>query len=253
MSLNHCRHIKEDGVFCQAPPLHGREYCYFHLRTLGRRIRMARERARREPHLLVLPLLEDMNAVQVALQQVMDALASGQIEENRGQLLLYGLRQASINLRSLTAAPSLGVYDQSDTAERAQECPGFEAEFGLPQDLDLAIPPEVAFPAAKAAAVAVMPSPYRRKPFDRDEIAPEDVELEEIYRTKGPEAYQRRDRELTQQAMKEVIERKREVERARYVVEAATGVGSEAGKKPAATQPTEEAQAVTAPTEKSSA
>ncbi len=120
-----------------------------------------------------------------------------------------------------------------------------------------------------------MPSPYRRKPFDHDEIAPEDVELEEIYRTQGPEAYQRREHELNQQAMQRVMERKREVERARYVVEAArrneerlvgtpeerarnaaeiekmyaearaqrradleaaAGVGSEAGKKPAATQ-----------------
>src|SRR5271166_1525587 len=164
MSVNHCRHIKEDGVFCQGPPLHGREYCHFHLRALGRRMRMARERARREPHVLILPLLEDMNAVQVARMQVLDALAAGLLEERRAGLLLYGLQQASTDLRSLTAAPTLGVYDESDTAKRVEEYPGFEEEFDLPKDLDLATPPEVAFPAAAATATAagVEPSPYRR-------------------------------------------------------------------------------------------
>ena len=221
MPINHCHHIKVDGVFCQTPALRGRDYCHFHLQALGRRMRMARERARREPHRLVLPLLEDMNAVQVARMQVLDALASGLLEERRAGLLLYGLQQASTDLRSLTAAPSLGVYDESDTAKRAEEYPGFEEEFGLPKELDLATAPEVAFPAAAVPAVKVEPSPYRSKPFRWDEIAPEDVELEEIFRSQGPEAHQRREKELTRQAMKEVLERKRVVERARYVVEAA--------------------------------
>jgi len=220
MNTNHCRHIKEDGFFCQGPPLRGREYCRFHLRALGRRMRMARERARREPHRLVLPILEDMNAVHVALMQVLDAVASGQIEERRAGLLLYGLQQASTNLRSLTAAPCLVVQDEQREG-RAEEYPGFEEEFDLPKDLDLATLPEKAFPAAAATAVKVEPSPYRSKPFDRDEIAPEDVELEDIFRTQGAEAYQRREKELTAQAIKQVLERKRAIQRARYVVEAA--------------------------------
>jgi hypothetical protein len=254
---------------------------------------MARALAQHTPYRLVLPILEDMNAVHVALQQVMDAAAAGLIDHKLAGLLLYGLQQASSNLRSLTAAPRLGVYDeQTDTGPRAEDYPGFEEEFDLPQDLDLSKPLEVVFPSAAAATVAVMPSPYRRKPFDHDEIAPEDVELEEIYRTQGPEAYQRREHELNQQAMQRVMKRKREVERARYVVEAArrneerllgtpeerarnaaemekmyaearaqrradleaaAGVGSEAGKKPAATQSMGEAQAVTGPTKKSGA
>ena len=221
MSVQHCRHIKEDGAYCQGAPLRGREYCRFHLRALGRRMRMARAQARREPHHLVLPILEDLNAVQVARMQVLDALAAGLIENKRAGLLLYGLQQASKDLRSATAAPTLGVYDESDTAERAEDYPGFEEEFDLPQDLDLTKPPEVVFPAAAAPALKVEPSPYRSKPFDRDEISPEDVELEEIFRTQGAEAYQRRDKELTRQAMNEVHERKRAIQRARYVVEAA--------------------------------
>jgi len=60
MSVNHCRDIKEDGVFCQTPALHRRDYCHFHLRALGRRMRMAGERERREPHRLILPLLDSL-------------------------------------------------------------------------------------------------------------------------------------------------------------------------------------------------
>ncbi len=221
MSVHHCRHVKEDGAYCQGAPLRGREYCRFHLRALGHRMRMARAQARRQPHVLVLPLLEDINAVQVARMQVLDALAAGLIEDRRAGLLLYGLQQASSDLRSATAAPTLGVHDESSTAERAEDYPGFEEEFDLPQDLDLTKPPEVVFPLAAATAVKVEPAPFRSKPFDRDEISPEDVELEDIFRTQGPDAYQRREKEMTRQAMKEVMQRKREIQRARYVVEAA--------------------------------
>ena len=221
VSLNHCRHIKEDGLFCQGPALNGRDYCYFHLRTLGRRLRMARERARREPHRLILPLLEDMNAVQVARMQVLDALAAGLLEERRAGLLLYGLQQASTDLRSLTAAPSLGVYEESDTALRAQEYPGFEAEFDLPQDFDLTLPPEVAFPAAAATATAVQakPSEYRSNPWQR--VNSEDIQLEEILLTQGEPAYEKRARELEGKFWKQVEREKQQVETARHILEAA--------------------------------
>ncbi len=77
---------------------------------------MARARAQREPYHLVLPILEDINAVQVARMQVMDALAAGQLDEKRAGLLLYGLQGVAIDLNSATP-PRLGVYDPAiDTA-----------------------------------------------------------------------------------------------------------------------------------------
>jgi len=274
MPINHCHHIKVDGVFCQTPALHGRDYCHFHLRALGRRMRMARERARREPHVLVLPLLEDMNAVQVARMQVLDALASGLLEERRAGLLLYGLQQASTDLRSLTAAPTLGVYDESDTAKRVEEYPGFEEEFDLPKDLDLATAPEVAFPAAAATATAarVEPSPYRRPIHP---VGPEDIQLEEILRTQGEAAYGKRLAELDARARKQMERERQVVAQARWVVEAARrneetlnwtpekqrehwaqviAADQEAQKKEPQTEPgAEEATAVSEPTKKSGA
>jgi len=222
MTSKHCRHRKEDGFYCQAPALHGRDYCRHHLRSLGRRLRMARALAQREPYRLILPLLDNKHAVQVAIMQVLDAMSAGLLSDKRGRLMLFGLQLAATNLRSLLKdASRQDVSGESGTGERAEEYPDFEEEFGLPPDIDLTKPPEVVFPPAAAGAIKVEASPYRSKPFRHDEIAPEDVELEDIYRTQGEEAYRQREKEFTQQAMKEVLQRKWEVKRAKYVVEAA--------------------------------
>src|SRR5271157_456822 len=71
-----CLHVKEDGVFCHCPALGGRQYCYRHLRLRGQQMRMARAIAQRQPYHLVLPPLEDMNAVQAALTHVTAALTA---------------------------------------------------------------------------------------------------------------------------------------------------------------------------------
>ena len=186
---------------------------------------MARALAQREPYRIVLPLLDNKHAVQVAIMQVLDAMSTGLLNEKRGRLMLFGLQLAATNLRSLLKDTSRhDVSDESGTGERAEDYPEFEEEFGLPPDVDLSKPPEVVFPPA-ASSLAVIaedqPSPYRSKPFRHDEIAPEDVELEEIYKTQGEEAYRQREKELTHEAMKEVQQRKREIKRAQYVVEAA--------------------------------
>ena len=224
MSVAICQHVKVDGTLCQVPPLDGRHYCHFHLETLGRRMRMARARARREPYHLVLPILEDINSVEVARQHVMDALGAGLIPHKVAGQLLFGLQGMANDLRSATP-PRLGVYDPAvDTAPRATEHPNFEAKFDLPKEVDLSQPPEVVFAAEAASAAQAVtpgPSPYRSELYRHDYVSPEDVQLENIFRTQGPEAYQRAEQEMTQKAMKRVMARKRDIERARCVVEAA--------------------------------
>ena|SRR5271157_1822910 len=69
-----CNHIRENGAFCQSVALRGREYCRFHLRERGRRLKMARARARGERWHLDLPPLEDLYAVQVSIMRVLQAL-----------------------------------------------------------------------------------------------------------------------------------------------------------------------------------
>src|SRR5271157_555966 len=227
MSLQHCHHVKVDGAYCQVPPLNGRNYCQFHLESLGRRMRMARARARREPYLLVLPILEDLNSVEVARQQVMDAMASGQLDPKVAGRLLYGLQGISTDLRS-AKPPRLGVYDPAiDTAPRATEHPGFEQKHDLPPGLDLSQPPEVVFPpaaAAPAVASAAAFDPEAAQPSEREaryrKVTATEVELEHLRQEQGREALEQRLRELDRADNLRRQRDERKLVQARYLVEA---------------------------------
>ena len=52
-----------------------------------------------------LPLLEDANAVQITIQEVMQSLLDNRLDARRAGLLLYSLQLASTNLRALRISP----------------------------------------------------------------------------------------------------------------------------------------------------
>jgi hypothetical protein len=111
MAIKLCHHIKEDGICCKSAALHGRYYCFFHLTFRGRRMRSAQQRAQTGAWRLELPPLEDLNAVQVGIMQVLDAITGDRIERHAAGHLLYGLQTAASNLRgkdrvSFEVAPS---------------------------------------------------------------------------------------------------------------------------------------------------
>jgi hypothetical protein len=227
MSVRFCQHTKVDGTFRQAPPLNGRRpYCRWHLDALGRRMAMARARARREPYHLVLPILEDLNAVEVARMQVMDALNAGHIDAKHAGVLLFGLQGIASDLRS-DKAPRMSAYDPAiDTALRAEDYPDFEERYGLPKDLDFSQRPEVVFAAEAAqaaaeaeAAAAAARLAYRSRP--RHEVTREDIELEEILITKGEEACQKRALEMEKKEWKRIEQEWHKVDEARQTLEAA--------------------------------
>ena len=99
MAIKLCHHIKEDGIWCKSAALHGRDYCFFHLTFRGRRMRSAQQRAQTGTWRLELPPLEDLNAVQVGIMQVLDAITGDRIERHAAGHLLYGLQTAASNLR----------------------------------------------------------------------------------------------------------------------------------------------------------
>ncbi len=103
-----CSHIMQNGAICEAVALRESDYCYFHHRT--------RERERRRLRLggppqanantgIELPLLEDNNSIQIALQQVLEALLDRRIDPRRAALMLYGLQTAIGNLRHTRFEP----------------------------------------------------------------------------------------------------------------------------------------------------
>jgi len=104
MSCPTCSHRESDGVLCGSPALRGKKLCYFHQRDHQRCQQLSRVRRRAETLLLHFPPLETAQDVQLALFEVIDALASQRIEPQRASALLFALQQASLHLRQPQAA-----------------------------------------------------------------------------------------------------------------------------------------------------
>lgn len=209
-----CNHLHDTGEHCNSAAAVNRDYCVFHLGNRARQHRMAQSRARSERFDLRLPPLESMSTVLSALNQLVEAIAADMIDHKRADLLLKSLRFAAQALKSSDKwQPS--VY-HTDVAAAAID---LATEYGLPQDLNLDTPPEVAFPppaestffdlssraqaAASAAGVegpafspANSPSETNdRKPttgnfdFRADHpVTPEMIEVLEVAETQGADA-----------------------------------------------------------------
>lgn len=122
-----CEHVKVNGEFCGSPALRGRNYCYFHLNFIGRRMRAERAQFRATAFgvsPLQLPPLEDANSIQMALTLVIDAILDARINERRAGLVLYALQTASANL----ARTELSHASKATVADQYEE---FEKDFGL--------------------------------------------------------------------------------------------------------------------------
>src|SRR5438067_10580809 len=95
-----CEHIKANGLRCGSPALRERRYCYFHFCAHDLR------RRRQHPNApFVLPLLEDANSIQIAIQQVAEAVLEERIDNKRAGLLLFALQTAACNLKNTDFEP----------------------------------------------------------------------------------------------------------------------------------------------------
>jgi len=207
-----CTHALDTGGLCNSAAVTNQRYCAFHLRYRARQLRMAQMRARCERFHLQIPPLESMYAVQSALSQLAEAVAADMIDPKRANSLLSILRLASLNLRHPEKwQTNLYHSDQPAEVNLAQE-------FGLPRDLDLDTPPEVAFPSPPASASGDRPlaaancfsSPMPTAGFCSEHgydcpdlviradhpVTPEAVEIHEIAQTQGSDAAARRGNQL---------------------------------------------------------
>jgi hypothetical protein len=110
-----CRHIKSNGIRCQAPALRGVAWCYFHARLHS----MAKTKTSTldEVHL---PPLEDTASIQIALHQVIEGLLSSRMDARRAGLLLYAIQIASQNVQRVWNSPSESVHS-TITSEEGDE------------------------------------------------------------------------------------------------------------------------------------
>ncbi len=91
-----CRHIFTDGHRCASPCLRQQEFCYYHHTTRKPIANPRQRRSRRST--FDLPLPEDRSAIQASIGEVLQRIASNDIDPRRAGLLLYGLQIASLNL-----------------------------------------------------------------------------------------------------------------------------------------------------------
>jgi hypothetical protein len=93
-----CLHVKSNGVRCGSPAMRRNPFCFFH------------DRYYNAPTEDTFPPLEDANAVQVALMQVLqrlrrEALRPGALDLRAVNSLLYGLQTAAFNSRRTSFDP----------------------------------------------------------------------------------------------------------------------------------------------------
>ena len=89
-----CRHIKTSGTRCESPALKGKAYCYFHFRAHQQRHRAVDRFAAFMAHKFDVSVLEDRSAIQLAISEVVSAMAQNYMDHKRGGKILYGLQLA---------------------------------------------------------------------------------------------------------------------------------------------------------------
>jgi len=99
-NVRRCIHTKVDGGACGAPAVKGKTHCRFHHHT------------HHLPKGFVMPPLEDPNAIQLTIMEVIRALMEKRMERPMANTILYALQIAHMNLpnTSLVVRPE----DQDD-------------------------------------------------------------------------------------------------------------------------------------------
>ena len=100
-SAPRCAHVKTNGIRCGSPGLRGKQFCYFH------------ERVHFRPYEAGFPTLDDANAIQLAIMQVLNGLHSGRIDRLTAQTFFNGLRVAAlVNRQILNPDAGLVVLEE---------------------------------------------------------------------------------------------------------------------------------------------
>jgi hypothetical protein len=131
MQADICRHIKTSGAQCRAVALTGSPFCYFHRRLHTAHAPYRHSDATRGyllpgQHIQLAPL-EDRESVLLAASQVVNALATGNLDIKRATALLYGLQVAGAYAphASPEAAPQ-SLTRNVHTATGDSETPGVD-------------------------------------------------------------------------------------------------------------------------------
>jgi hypothetical protein len=148
-----CAHIKVTGVRCGSPTLRGEQFCYFHQRML----RTVKGPDSRLHHVA---LLENSEAIQASIMEVVNALIRGTIDLPRAELVLRALNTAVRNIRGatfenvgrvVTTIPDYSdPHPSAETAHAATAAPGCPGGPAVPVRSTVDSKPSANMPAAQA-------------------------------------------------------------------------------------------------------
>jgi hypothetical protein len=142
-TLATCHYVHDNGGTCNSVAAKNQRYCVYHFRHLARLMRLAKYRARHQRFELKLPPLENMYAVQSALNQICEAAAAGMIELQQARFLLSVIRASGHFFLRADKWQANPYYSNQSTEV------DLVAEYGLPKDLDLRRSPEEVFPTSQ--------------------------------------------------------------------------------------------------------
>jgi hypothetical protein len=86
-----CQWVRQDGTSCGSPQMKQHIYCFAHMQMAEARTLM-----------LMLPVAEDANAIQIGLMQIQKALIEDRISMKKAGLLLYSMQLAMTNVGQTT-------------------------------------------------------------------------------------------------------------------------------------------------------
>ncbi len=162
-----CRHIFPNGRRCHAAALRGKPLCYFHSRN-----RSVADQNRARTHSVALPPLEDRGAIQVALNEVLAALAAGKLDRKEIWPYLSAIQMASRNLALGAAKQQEIVYPSPVEAfeEKFGESLAVSTEPDATPETSPGTPADLCLPRIEAAATheydpeSPLPEPPPPKP-----------------------------------------------------------------------------------------
>jgi hypothetical protein len=139
-NVKQCTHIKVTGVRCGSPALRQEQFCYFHQRMM-RGVPTPSE-ARLHP----VALIENEEAIQASLMEVINAIARNTIDLRRADLLLKALhiavknsRRVQFDFRASSVVTEIPDYAGRGTAHVGT---GTLARTGGPELPGRSLPPE---------------------------------------------------------------------------------------------------------------
>jgi hypothetical protein len=110
-----CQWVRQDGTSCRSPQMKQHIYCFAH-----RQMAQAREL------MLMIPVVEDANAIQMGLMRIQKAVIEDTISMKKAGLLLYSMQLAMTNVGQTTfgqAKDEEMVRETVDEEEAIRETP----------------------------------------------------------------------------------------------------------------------------------